>query len=72
VATASAAKMAAGGMFFNFVADDGRAVARWNLFKRRGGLDVRLEPFGRLPGRPAIEREIADIARFLETDVALT
>ena len=61
-------------MFFSFVAVDGRAVARWDLKKRRDGYDVRIEPFTRLPsgaGRD-IRREVADIGRFLGVEVSST
>jgi hypothetical protein len=70
---ADAHRVAAGGMFFSFVAVDGRAVARWKLEKGRDGFLVRIEPFGRMPSSlgPAIRREVADIGRFLESDITL-
>ena len=71
VASERTARMSAGGVFFPFVAVDGKAVAQWRLRKRKDGFDVVVEPHGRLPARSAIEREVADIGRFLDADVAL-
>jgi hypothetical protein len=71
VADATAARLAAGGVFFPYVAVDGRAVARWRLQRRKNGFTIEIEPFGRLPARAAIEREAADIARFLGAGVSL-
>ena len=72
VASPGAARMSRGGWFFNFVADDGRGVAMWKLVRRKDdGFDLVLEPFARLPARSLIEREVADIGRFLGTSVNL-
>jgi hypothetical protein len=72
VTSAGAARMSRGGFFFNFVASDGGAVALWKLVRRKDGYEVVLEPFARLPARAAIEREVADVGRFLEADVSLS
>ncbi|HVK22219.1 MAG TPA: winged helix DNA-binding domain-containing protein [Actinokineospora sp.] len=67
VPTAYAKRIQAGGGFvMPAVLVDGRAVATWR--RNRGRIEV--EPFGALPKGidDAVEREIADIARFLSDD----
>lgn len=71
VTSTGAVRMSKGGFFFNFVAVDGGAVALWKLVRRKGGFDLRIEPFARLPARSAIQREVADIERFLGAEVSL-
>ena len=48
------------------------AVALWKLVRRKGGFDVTVEPFARMPTRAAIEREVSDIGRFLGAEVRLS
>ena len=52
---------------------DGVVFAGWRLEREKGSVTVAVEPFGRLPrgAREGLEREAADIGRFLETDVKL-
>jgi len=61
----------AGGMFNPLVVADGRVVATWRLNRRGGGFGVALEPLSRLPARSAIQREVADVGRFLGSEVTL-
>lgn len=60
-----------GGMFEPLVVADGKAVGIWKLQRRRDGFSVAVRPLGRLPARAAIQREVADIARFLGAEVSL-
>jgi hypothetical protein len=66
-----AARLSRGGMFEPLVLADGKAAGLWRMRRRSKALEVTIEPFGRLPARSAIEREVADIARFLGTHVTL-
>jgi hypothetical protein len=52
---------------------DGVVFAAWKLEREQGDVTVAVHPFGRLPkgAREGLEREAADIGRFLETDVRL-
>ena len=52
---------------------DGVVFAGWKLERGKRSVTVAVEPFGRLPkgARAGLERETADIGRFLETDVRL-
>lgn len=72
VTSEGAARMSRGGFFFNFVAVNGGAVGLWKLTRTKGGYEVTIEPFARLPSRSAIEHEVADIRRFLEAEVLLS
>ena len=62
-----------GGILRPIVLVDGRAVGRWRAERRREGLRVTVEPFAGLPPRAVggIEREVADIGRFLGTAAEL-
>jgi hypothetical protein len=63
-----------GGLIHPVVLVDGRAVAAWRRTARRGGLELRVEPFERLTAgtREALEAEAADVGRFLGAPAALT
>ncbi len=52
---------------------DGVVFAGWKLERGRGSITVAVEPFGRPPrgARDGLERETADIGRFLETEAKL-
>jgi hypothetical protein len=63
--------VSAGGVFSPLVVADGKASGVWRLTKRGTGFDLTLEPLGRLPARSAIGKEIADIGRFLGSEVTL-
>lgn len=65
-----AARLSRGGMFEPLVLADGKAVALWKLVRRGKGLEVRIDPLGRLPAGSAIQREVADIGRFLGAEVS--
>ncbi|MFI6444022.1 winged helix DNA-binding domain-containing protein [Kitasatospora sp. NPDC050543] len=54
---------AGGGVIRPALVVDGRVLGTW----RREGVQVLVEPFGRLPSslRPAVEEEVADVGRFL-------
>lgn len=53
---------------------DGLVFAAWKLEHERDAVTVAVQPFGRLPkgARAGLEREAADVGRFLETDVGLS
>ena len=50
---------------------DGVVVAGWKLERKKGSVSVAVEPFGRMPKgtREGLQREAADVGRFLETEV---
>jgi hypothetical protein len=52
---------------------DGVVFAGWKLERGKGQLTVAVKPFGRLPksARDGLEREAADVGRFLEAEVKL-
>jgi hypothetical protein len=52
---------------------DGVVFASWRLERKGGAVTVALRPFGRLPRafRQGLERETADLGRFLETHATL-
>ncbi|MDQ4005567.1 MAG: winged helix DNA-binding domain-containing protein [Actinomycetota bacterium] len=58
-----------GGLYDPFVVVDGRAVANWRL--RKNALEVLPFRGATRPARKALEREVADIGRFLGTPVDL-
>jgi hypothetical protein len=58
-------------MFEPLVVADGRALGMWKLRRRGGGFEVEVRPLGRLPARSAIQREVADLGRFLGAEVSL-
>lgn len=64
---------AGGGMLHPVVLVNGRAVGTWKSERRKSQFDVIVEPFEPLDPivYPKLETEIADIARFLETQVQL-
>jgi hypothetical protein len=55
-----------GGVLRPTICVDGRFIGTWSQKKSAKRLDVTLEPFGKLDARwmPAIESEVADMARF--------
>jgi hypothetical protein len=62
-----------GGILRPVVVDDGRIVATWTLDKRRARTVARISPFGTPSGTlpEGVEAEVADLGRFLGTDVGL-
>ena len=52
---------------------DGHAFGTWRTERGPGSLTIIVEPFGRLPGSVGhgLEREVADLGRFFETDARL-
>jgi hypothetical protein len=58
---------AGGGFIQPAVLVDGRVVGTWRRQRRGPRLDIALEPFEELPGGVVtpLEREAADVARFL-------
>jgi hypothetical protein len=52
---------------------DGRALGTWKVQRRRGGLEVQVEPFEPLAGAllPGVEAEAADVGRFLGVEAVL-
>jgi hypothetical protein len=52
---------------------NGLVFASWRLERAKGSVTVAVEPFGRLPNafREGLERETADLGRFLETEATL-
>jgi hypothetical protein len=62
-----------GGLLHPTVLVDGLAAGTWRMRRRRGPVDVLVEPFGTLPdgARPALEREVADLGRFLGAETRL-
>jgi DNA glycosylase AlkZ-like len=52
---------------------DGQALGTWKTQRRRGRLEVQVEPFEPLANAllPLIEAEVADVGRFLGVDAAL-
>lgn len=58
-----------GGVFLPFVIADGRAVAGWDLERKKNGVTVRLSRLGRSFAEleRAIAKEIRDVERFLAT-----
>lgn len=56
-----------GGVLHSTILVDGRAAATWKTARRRGRLDVSLQPFATLDGlAPQLEAEVGDVVRFLE------
>jgi hypothetical protein len=47
---------------------DGRVIGTWGWKKKGKGIEIGLEPFGRLPreAKVGIEKEVADIGRFFD------
>lgn len=56
-----------GGFIMPAVLVNGRAVGTWRQERKKGTLEVRVEPFGELPGglRSALLAEVDDLGRFL-------
>jgi DNA glycosylase AlkZ-like len=52
---------------------DGQALGTWRIQRRRGGLEVQVEPFEPLAPAwlPALEAEVADVGRFLGVEAEL-
>jgi hypothetical protein len=64
---------AGGGMILPAVLVDGRVVGTWRLDRRGDSGRVSVEPFDTLPrgSRAGLEREVADLGRFLRIDATL-
>jgi hypothetical protein len=64
---------AGGGFVMPAVLVNGRAVGTWRQTSRKGQVMITIEPFTSIAKRvwPMIEREIADLGRFLGTRAAL-
>ena len=58
---------------FRCAISDGVVFASWKLVREKGGITVAVEPFGRLPpgSRDALQRETADVGRFLGAEARL-
>ena len=56
-----------GGIIHPVLLVDGQAQATWTMQRKKGRLEVVVEPFERLPQAlsPLIEAEVSDVARFL-------
>lgn len=52
---------------------DGLGFATWRIERGEPAIEVVVQPFDRLPrgARPGLEREVAEIGRFLEADASL-
>lgn len=52
---------------------NGRVLGMWRTSRRKGRLEVAVEPFAALPGelQPLIEAEVADLGRFIGEEVVL-
>ncbi|AXB43503.1 winged helix DNA-binding domain-containing protein [Amycolatopsis albispora] len=62
---------AGGGFIMPAVLVNGRVVGTWRQERKKGVLEVRVEPFGELPGclRSALSAEVDDLGRFLRIPV---
>lgn len=62
-----------GGVLRPVVVVDGRVLATWGRARRGGRVEVRVAPFAPLPEAvaPGLEREVADLGRFLGTEARL-
>ena len=62
-----------GGLLHPALLVDGRAAGTWRSKRRRGGLDVVVEPFAELAAeaRQGLAAEVADVGRFLGGPAAL-
>lgn len=74
VALQNAKRINAGGGILNpAILVDGRVLGTWKHQRRRGGIDIQVQPFETLPSNlmPLIEQEAQDIGRFLGTEARL-
>jgi hypothetical protein len=60
---------AGGGMIRSSLVVDGQVAGTWRQQRRKGGVEIIIEPFAPLPrwAQTALEAEVSDIGRFLRT-----